>query len=139
MMDFEIQLLIVFIVIFVIQFIFFIYKYLWFSYFNKFRAHFFWFFKLIDSLGKGVSFSHNKVKRNCVGEIRGALLINQYAKEIAAQHFPRRYECVQKKKTYCTPENILIYYAMLRIREIMELFLWPSFWNFLNPHIGKIP
>lgn len=81
------------------------------------------FFSMIDELGNRISFSHNKNVQSCKGEIRGVLLINQYAKEIVSRHFPRRYECVQKKKTYGTPENVLICYSLLKIRESMERFL----------------
>ena len=82
------------------------------------------FFEMLESLNKRISFSHRKVVRSCQGEIRGSLLINQYAKEIVSHHFPRKYECIQRKKTFCTPENILIYYAVLKIRECIGLFLY---------------
>ena len=36
---------------------------------------------MINALDSRLSFSHNKVTQSCRGEIRGVLLINQYAKE----------------------------------------------------------
>lgn len=83
-----------------------------------------YFFEMIEKLENIFTFTHKKVNHTCKGEIRGSLLINQYAKEIVSHHYPKRYECVQKKKSYCTPENVLICFSILKILENMEQFLY---------------
>lgn len=81
------------------------------------------FMKSVHNLSQNVSYSFEKGSRVYQGEIKGRLLINDYAKELAKHEIPRKYKCSIKQKTYNTIENIYILFILHKVSDLLESFL----------------
>lgn len=68
--------------------------------------------KDIAELEKNLSYSYTEVEKSIVGNIRGRLQMNQYAREKAMIRVPKEYPCVIKNKTSVTPENVYLAYII---------------------------